>query len=58
MIMCSDPKSCILSISAAFRLGTFNNVTNVTGTCNEYQVVIESINYYHCSLESWSNVIL
>lgn len=57
MITCSDPKSCILSISAAFRLGTFNNVT-VTGTCNEYQVVIESINYYHCSLESWRNVIL
>lgn len=52
MILHSDPKSCILSISAAFRLGTFNNVTNVTGTCNEYEVLIESINYYHCRLES------
>ena len=52
MIPHSDPKSCILSVSAAFRLGTVNNVTNVSGTCNEYQVLIESINYYHCTLES------
>lgn len=52
MMLRTDPKSCILSISAACRLGTFNNVTNVTGIRNEYQVLIESINYYHCRLES------
>lgn len=37
MILHSDPKSCILSISATFRLGTFNNATSVSGSCGEYQ---------------------
>lgn len=51
MILHSDLKSCILSISEAFLLGTFNNVTNVSGTCNECQVLVGSINCYHCSFE-------
>lgn len=58
MILHSDLKSCILSISEAFLLGTFNNVTNVSGTCNECQVLVGSINCYHCSFECWSNAIL